>query len=180
MTPPPHTPLDVEIDGFANSVIHRLTDQSYPTRLVPYHELTEQQRQVCTKWRFAWPVEPEQGQDVIALLVENSDSVQGLIACEDSAGFVFVHLVESAPHNIGQNKVYKGVPGNLFAFVCARSFRLGNDGYVSFLAKTELVEHYRMTLGAERIGTSDRMVIPTTSAARLIENYFKESDKWPL
>ncbi len=88
----------------------------------------------------------------MALLAGSSRTVQGLTSLEPADGFVLVHLLESAPHNVGQNKLFRGVAGNLFAFACARSFAMKFDGYVAFEAKTELIEHYRISLGAEQIG----------------------------
>jgi hypothetical protein len=58
-----------------------------------------------------------------------------------------MHLIESAPFNIGKEKTYLGVPGNLVAFACKLSFQRGGDGYVSFLSKTKLIEHYEKNLG---------------------------------
>jgi hypothetical protein len=59
-----------------------------------------------------------------------------------------IHLLESAPHNVGQNKVYRGVAANLFAFACARSFALKFEGYVAFEAKSALIEHYKASPGS--------------------------------
>jgi len=59
-------------------------------------------------------------------------------------------LIESAPFNLGRDKLYLGVPGNLVAFACKLSFQRGGEGYVSFLAKSGLIAHYEKTLGAMR------------------------------
>ena len=82
-----------------------------------------------------------------------------------------MHLVESAPFNKGQTKVYSGVPGNLVAFACKLSFQRGHDGNVSFISKTQLIEHYEKTLGAFHFG-GRLMIIETQSALRLINRYF--------
>jgi hypothetical protein len=118
--------------------------------------------------------------NLVGLLVVGRDSLEGMAAFETKKGFVFVNLVESAPRSVGQNKLFRGVPANLFAFLCARSFSLGFDGYVAFEAKTELLEHFKVALGAERVGSSNRMIIATPSSRRLVEHYHKEADEWPL
>lgn len=82
-----------------------------------------------------------------------------------------MHLIESAPFNLGKEKVYIGVPGNLVAFACRLSFHRGFEGYVSFTAKTQLIEHYKTTLGAEEVG-GHLMIINTISALKLIDKYF--------
>ena len=83
-----------------------------------------------------------------------------------------MHLIESAPFNLGMNKLYVGIPGNLVAFACRISFHRGFEGYVSFTAKTILIEHYQKTLGAKSIG-GNLMVINTEAALNLIDKYFK-------
>lgn len=83
-----------------------------------------------------------------------------------------MELVESAPFNLGRNKLYEGVPGNLVAFACKVSFQHGFDGFVSFTAKTKLIEHYEKTLGAYHFG-NQLMIIHTGAAQHLIDKYFK-------
>jgi len=83
-----------------------------------------------------------------------------------------MHLIESAPFNIGKDKAYIGVPGNLVAFACKLSFQRGGEGYVSFLSKTKLIEHYEKSLGAIHFG-GHNMVITTEAALSLTNKYFK-------
>jgi hypothetical protein len=82
-----------------------------------------------------------------------------------------MHLIESAPFNKGKDKVYAGVPGNLVAFACKLSFQRGFDGYLSFLSKTNLINHYEKILGAIHVG-GHLMIINTTAALKLINKYF--------
>ncbi len=49
------------------------------------------------------------------------------------------------------------------------------DGLVSFIAKTQLIEHYRLTLGA-KIFAGNRMFIDTPEALTLVTKYFKDFD----
>jgi hypothetical protein len=83
-----------------------------------------------------------------------------------------MHLVESAPFNKGKNKLYTGVPGNLVAFACRLSFQRGFEGNISFVSKTQLINHYIDTLGAFHAG-GRLMIIETNAALRLIDRYFK-------
>lgn len=68
--------------------------------------------------------------------------------------------------------MYEGVPGNLVAFACKLSFQRGNQGFVSFHSKTNLINHYIKTLGAYHFG-SHLMVIDTEAAIKLVDKYFK-------
>lgn len=102
----------------------------------------------------------------------NPKVIQGLLSLSLEPDHVYMHLLENAPFNIGQNKLYEGVAGNLVAYACKISFQHGYDGFVSFTAKTRLIDHYQKTLGAYTLG-GHRMIIPTASARILIDNYFK-------
>jgi hypothetical protein len=62
---------------------------------------------------------------------------------------------------------------NLVAFACKLSFELGNEGYVNFVAKTALIEHYKLTLNATVI-SGQNMMIETQSAINLVNRYFKD------
>ena len=106
-------------------------------------------------------------------IVNNPTVIQGLISFTLRSDNVFMHLVESAPFNIGQNKIYEGVPGNLVAFACKTSFKNGLQGFVSFFSKTNLIDHYIKTLGAYHFG-GHLMVISTDPAQILVDKYFKE------
>jgi hypothetical protein len=83
-----------------------------------------------------------------------------------------LELIESAFFNLGKNKIYEGVAGNLVAFACKVSFQRGFDGFVSFTAKTQLIVHYEKTLGAKHFG-NQLMIIETRAAKLLVNKYFK-------
>jgi hypothetical protein len=70
-----------------------------------------------------------------------------------------------------KTNIYAGVPGNLVAFACKLSFQRGHEGNVSFLSKTQLVQHYIDALGALHFG-GRVMVIDTNTALKLLNKYF--------
>lgn len=83
-----------------------------------------------------------------------------------------MNLLESAPFNIGKQKLYEGVAGNLVAYACKVSFQKGYGGFVAFTAKSRLIKHYEDTLGAYHF-RNQRMIIDTESAKFLVTKYFK-------
>ena len=83
-----------------------------------------------------------------------------------------MYLLESAPFNIGKEKIYEGIPVNLVAFACKLSFQRGGEGFVAFESKTKLIDHYINSLGAYHFG-GQLMVIDTIGAKRLMDKYFK-------
>lgn len=91
----------------------------------------------------------------------------------DKGDHIFMDLIESAKFNKGRNKLYNGVAGNLVAFACKMAFELNYDGVVSFIAKTQLINHYEQTLGAKLFG-GNRMFIDTREALILVTKYFKD------
>ena len=60
---------------------------------------------------------------------------------------------------------------NLVAFSCKLSFQRGHNGNVSFISKTQLVQHYIDSLGANHVG-GRIMIIDTIAALKLINKYF--------
>jgi hypothetical protein len=168
-----YLPLDFEIDKLTNSIENIQSGDSFATEITL---LTGTEIKSITKkngWGFNWNNEikkPER--DVYKLTITgNPKIVQGLISLEVKYDHVYMHLIESAPFNIGKHKTYLGVPGNLVAFACKLSFQRGGDGYVSFTAKTKLIDHYIETLGAIHFG-GHLMVINSTAALKLINKYF--------
>ena len=67
------------------------------------------------------------------------------------------------------------MPGNLVVFACRLSFQRGFEGNVSFISKTQLIDHYIKTLGAFHFG-GRVMIIETQSALKLIDKYFKNQE----
>lgn len=166
--------LDFEIDKLTNSIENVQTGHNFPTEI---SLLTNSELKSITKkngWNFNWKDEfKKPKKDVYKLtIIGNPNIIQGLISLEIKEDHVYMHLIESAPFNIGKTKVYLGVSGNLVAFACKLSFQRGGEGYVSFVAKTKLIEHYIDTLDAIHFG-GHLMVITSESALKLIGKYFK-------
>jgi len=165
--------LNFIIDKLTNSIENVITGDSFATEICI---LTNNDLKLVSKtsrWVFNWKDEFKQPErDVYKLTITNNPNViQGLISLEIKSDHVYMHLVESAPFNKGKIKVYAGVPGNLVAFACKLSFQRGHQGNVSFVSKTQLVNHYIQSLGAFHFGNR-LMIIETQAALTLINNYF--------
>jgi hypothetical protein len=165
--------VSIEIDKLTNSIENVFTGKVYDTE---FHRLTGADKKQIKKkdWLFDWHDEIGITDRYVYKLTikNNADIIQGLISFSIDDKFVFIYLAESARINQGKNKMYDGVAGNMFAFVCKRSKDVGFEGYVVFMAKTKLIEHYKNTLGAKLIG-GQRMVIEGEGARKLITQYFK-------
>lgn len=165
--------MDIEIDRLTNSILNCISGDSFPTDV---HTLNKADLKKITKkngWLFNWHAEYKLiDRQVYKLTIRNNpEIVQGLVSISDLKDHYYIHLIESAPFNLGKNKLYEGVPGNLFAFACKISWDQGYQGFISFTSKTKLIQHYEMTLGATHIG-EHKMVIFPHEALRLIKKYF--------
>ena len=58
-------------------------------------------------------------------------------------------------------------------FVVNIPLKNGYNGIVSFIAKTKLIQHYKLTLGAKQFNNSSRMYIDSPEALKLVKQYFK-------
>jgi hypothetical protein len=164
--------LGFKIDKLTNSIENIVTGDSFPTIVL---KTSRKDISLCSKkngWRFNWNAEIQRNRQLYKLTIANNPLViQGLISLTINSDHIFINLLESAPFNIGRKKMYLGVPGNLVAFACKTSFEAGNEGFVSFRAKTVLVDHYKKTLGAIHIG-NNVMIIDTDASKTLVDKYF--------
>jgi hypothetical protein len=129
--------LDFLIDKLTNSIENVTTGDSFQT--VVSLLTTSDLKAISTKnnWVFDWKTEFKQPErEVYKLTIAgNTSIIQGLMSIEIKSDHVYLHLVENAPFNKGNTKVYAGVPGNLVAFACRLSFQRGHEGNVSFSIK---------------------------------------------
>jgi hypothetical protein len=165
--------LDIKIDKLTNSILNTISGDSFPTDV---HPVTKSDLKTVTRkngWLFTWTTEIKYSDRYVFKLTirDNPNIIQGLASISDYEDHYYLHLVESAPFNLGKNKLYEGVPGNLFAFTCKTSWDKGYQGFVSFNSKTKLIEHYEKSLGATNIG-GHKMVIFPNEALKLIQKYY--------
>ena len=164
--------INIEIDKLTNSIENRITGDRFDTQILKIDK--KDISKLKSGWNFDWRSECNSESEVYKLIIENNKSViQGLISLSVKQGFVYIELIESADFNIGRNKVYYGVAGNLFAFACKLSWDNGNYGYIAFNAKTNLIKHYIETLGAKQIGNSNQLIVEPEEALILISKYYK-------
>mgnify|MGYP006157833855 CR=1 FL=1 len=168
------TGLDFIIDKLTNSIENVVTGDSFQTEISILLSSDIKSLSKKNGWVFDWSAEFKNPlRDVYKLTITgNSNIIQGLVSLEIKSDHVYMHLVESAPFNKGKTKMYAGVAGNLVAYACKLSFQRGHEGNVSFLSKSQLINHYVESLGAIHFG-GRIMIIETKSALKLINKYFK-------
>jgi len=166
--------LDFIVDQLTNSIQNVVTGDSFATEVAVLVRTDLKSISKANGWLFDWKSELKNPiREVFKLtIVGNPTIIQGLISLELKKDHVFMQLVESAPFNKGKAKMYAGVPGNLVAFACKLSFQRGFEGNVSFLSKSQLIDHYEKALGAIHIG-GRVMIIETETALKLMDKYFQ-------
>ncbi len=166
--------LDFEVDKLTNSIENVNSGDSFQTEISLLTKIDVRGLTKKNGWRFNWENELKSPtREVYKLTITNNPTIiQGVVSLEVKIDHVYMHLIESAPFNIGKHKTYLGVPGNLVAFACKLSFQRGGEGYVSFLSKTKLMEHYEKSLGAVHVG-GHTMIITSEIALKLTNKYFE-------
>jgi hypothetical protein len=172
-----HGKISIELDELT-PCLRRLSDgavvdtKSYRLKKLP-------QGVDFSEWEFDWPGLFDGGYEIYSIKAEGDPRIQGLIALKDQPDglSMFVQDVESAPWNSKHNpkyakKEYAGVGAHLFALACLLSVKKGYGGYVSMVAKTNLVQYYQEKLGAKQIGRSSTMIIDEVSARKLLVMYY--------
>lgn len=166
--------LDFEVDRLTNSIQNTISGDSFPTDVSRL--IKTDLRQITKKngWVFNWKTELDDNtKEVYKLTINNNPNIiQGILSITIETDHVYMDLLESAAFNKGKNKLYEGVAGNLVAYACKKSFQNGFDGYLSYTAKTKLIDHYTKTLNAFHFG-GHLMIINTLAASKLVDQYFK-------
>jgi hypothetical protein len=167
--------LDFEIDKLTESIEHVETGESHATSVIPVTSADLALTLKKNGWVFNWRKESKEPKRQVYKLISLKEPslIQGLVCIEIRSDHVRMQLVESAPMNRGKEKKYSGVLGNLVAFACQVSFHQGFEGNLTFLSKTNLIDHYVKVLGAFHAGRG-LMIIEDNAAKILVLKYFKE------
>jgi len=170
--------INILIDSFTNCLVLNETGEECNTeyRLKAKTITTQEALDLNSKgWKFDWSIPHSKGYEIYELFLDNDDEVQGMIALKHIRDQFYTHvdIVESAPFNVGSFGKYTGVGGHLFAIACKLSWDSGNEGYVQFTAKTDLVDHYAQMLNAKSIDRHT-MYIDSYDAITLMKKYLKE------
>lgn len=178
--------IEILIDKLTNCLILRSTNERRDTwytkmsKRLTMQDIRDMHEAGWNK-NFDWKSVQEEGYTIVELFADEDDRVQGLIAYKHihSDKYTFVPLVEAAPWNCGHEGEYIGVGAHLFAIACKESWDNGNEGYVMFEAKTDLIEHYKEKLSAIVIDwrIPVKMVLDTKAASILIEKYLLRKER---
>ncbi|MBK8704687.1 MAG: hypothetical protein IPN33_14530 [Saprospiraceae bacterium] len=104
-------------------------------------------------WQFTWKklVHTEGAMFYKLTKVATPNEIEGILMLTlINEELLFMNNIEVAPRNYGSIGKYDNVAGSLIAFGCYKSFELGKNHYLGFLAfesKTQLIELYEKNTG---------------------------------
>ncbi len=162
--------IDIEIDKLTNSVEEVGTGRKLDT--IIERATRSDLKGLGPGWKFDWMAELRRHEVYKLVVSELADEIHGLASLSREADHVFAHMLENRPQNVGREKRYEGVAGNLFAFAAKLSFELGHQGFVCFVAKTQLIGHCEKKFGAQRMRRGPRKHLDTKAAQTLMQSYF--------
>ncbi|WP_461257824.1 hypothetical protein [Treponema sp. R80B11-R83G3] len=112
--------LDFEIDKITESIENAETGETLNTLVLPVTKADLEEVTKKNGWLFNWKQEFSEPEKHVYKLVAEKEpqTIHGMVSLEKRVKHIFMHLIESAPCNIGKEKKYLGVCGNLTAFGC--------------------------------------------------------------
>jgi len=108
------------IDRLTDSILNTISGDSFQTEISTLKKSDLKNIQKKNGWNFDWKTEfNDLKKEVYKLtIVNNPDIIQGLLSISIESDHIYMDLLESAPFNIGRQKLYEGVAGNLVAYAC--------------------------------------------------------------
>jgi hypothetical protein len=129
-------------------------------------------------WNFNWRIATKNYPNTTYCLIDHKyQQIQGAIQLRIIDGMLIMEIIELAPENIGSKRKFQNVAGCLIAFACKEAIKLKTEykGYLTFVAKTELIELYKQKYNAtQTIG--HRMYIDPFNGEKLIIKYLENED----
>lgn len=101
--------LNFIVDRLTNSIQNTISGDSFATDVLRLTKTDLKQVNKKIGWNFNWRAELDNNtRELFKLTITNNPTIiQGLLSLAIEPDHVYMHLVENAPFNIGQNKLYK-------------------------------------------------------------------------
>jgi len=167
--------IAANITDFASSIIERNTGRIYESEITIFNK---KDFGALNKWKksvFEWKILLNQEGEIYKLTIKSKKELLGLLRLANRSDHIEILALESSPETRYGGK-YRGVGSNLIAYAIKRSFELGYEGAISFIAKSNLIKFYEEKLGAQRIGNSQLMIIQGEASKKLYQYYFEEKE----
>ena len=99
--------IEIEIDKLTNSIENAISGDSFPTVIQKIEDSDFKHITKIKGWMFNWKAESKRNdREVYKLTISgNPYVIQGLVRMSDYKDHIYLHLIESAPFNIGKLKL---------------------------------------------------------------------------
>lgn len=128
-------------------------------------------KQILKSKRFNFDWNTESKYEVYKLYIIETGEILGLMSLADWPAElrIEISLIESSKDNVGSNKKYERIAGNLIAFACGISFDRGYYGFISLIPKTALRSYYINEYGMTDGGIS--VYSDIANSTKLLDKY---------
>jgi hypothetical protein len=120
---------------------------------------------------FKFELNLKQGGTVFKITKQDDNVIQGFVSVKQRENFLECANMEINKINKKPLLIHGGIGKCMIALCCKISFDLGNQGYITFEAKSMLKAYYTR-FGAIQMGGL-KMYIPTLPSKKLVNLYFK-------
>lgn len=128
-----------------------------------------------TKKRYFFDWKKEKTFEVLKLTLTGEKDILGLVSfqCIDEEKRIHIRLLTASEENVGRNKKYDGIIGNLLAYVARQAvLKYAEWACISLRPKTQLAEHYIKKYKMNMTGITLSLEVP--EILELIERYSHE------
>ena len=128
-----------------------------------------------TKKRYFFDWKKEKPFEVLKLTLTGEKDILGLVSFQyiDEEKRIHIRLLTASEENVGKNKKYDGIIGNLLAYVARQAvLKYAEWACISLRPKTQLAEHYIKKYKMNMTGITLSLEVP--EILELIERYSHE------
>jgi len=125
-----------------------------------------------TKKRYFFDWKQEKQYEIYKLTIKDHSDILGLVSCEfiRDEWRIHIRLISVSIENMGKNKIYDGIVGNLLTYVSKLAIKeFAELACVSLKPKEAIAQHYIDMYGMNITGTTLSIELPEILA--LIEEY---------
>jgi hypothetical protein len=123
-------------------IVEVLTGKTYPIEILP---VESRDYKLISKSRYFFDWKEEKNQEVYKLIIKGQNDILGLVSIEriPSEWRVHIRLLTVSNENVGVNKRFENIAGNLISYVAKIAVAdFGELACVSLRSKSSIAKHY--------------------------------------
>ncbi|MGH1334887.1 MAG: hypothetical protein ACRBFS_02090 [Aureispira sp.] len=154
-------------------IINTRTNKEYTGEIEKVKKIDVKNLKGNKNFIFDWSLEADN--DVYKVKREGKKEILGLMSISDfpKEKRIHINLIEVSKENVGTDKKFKNIAGNLLGFACKMAFQKGYDGFVSLLPKSKIIAVY-IAYGFKAFGKN--LAIFMQAAEKLKSKYLGDEE----